>query len=71
MQRKEEGELKKFQETNIEKEYRRNVIHLLHINASCSLATYNQHVGMQQSHIQPTEDIFNSNDPRIKEVFRT
>lgn len=32
-----------------------------------SLATYNQHVGMQQSHIQPTEDIFNSNDPRIKE----
>lgn len=33
-----------------------------------SLATYNQHVGIQNSHIQPTDDIFNSNDPRLKEV---
>lgn len=24
---------------------------------------------MQTSHIQPTDDIFNSNDPRLKEVF--
>ncbi|KAI8979195.1 hypothetical protein BDF20DRAFT_868118 [Mycotypha africana] len=32
-----------------------------------SLATYNQHIGMKTSHIQPTEDIFNSSDPRIKE----
>lgn len=32
-----------------------------------SLATYNQHVGIQSSHIQPTDDIFNSNDPRMKE----
>jgi hypothetical protein len=25
---------------------------------------------MQNSHIQPTDDIFNANDPRIKEVLR-
>ncbi|KAI8640990.1 WD40-repeat-containing domain protein [Parasitella parasitica] len=32
-----------------------------------SLATYSQHIGMQSSHIQPTDDIFNANDPHIKE----
>lgn len=34
-----------------------------------SLATYNEHAGMQTSHIQPTDDIFNSNDPCLKEVL--
>ncbi|CAO3615139.1 unnamed protein product [Cunninghamella echinulata] len=31
-----------------------------------SLATYNQYVGAHTSHIRPTEDLFNSNNPQMK-----
>ncbi|KAI9246205.1 WD40-repeat-containing domain protein [Sporodiniella umbellata] len=32
-----------------------------------NIASANEHVGMHSSHIQPTKDIFNANDPRLKE----
>ena len=32
------------------------------------LAASSQHMGMHSSYVRPTEDIFNANDPRIKEV---
>ncbi|KAI9030913.1 WD40-repeat-containing domain protein [Phycomyces nitens] len=38
-----------------------------HAKQRRSLATLNQNVGIYNTHIRPTEDIFNANDPRIKE----
>ncbi|KAG0171159.1 hypothetical protein DFQ30_001382 [Apophysomyces sp. BC1015] len=32
-----------------------------------SVAAYSQNVGMHNTHIRPSEDIFNANDPQIKE----
>ncbi|KAI7862456.1 WD40-repeat-containing domain protein [Spinellus fusiger] len=37
------------------------------LNINDSLAAYSQDVGLHSTHIRPTEDIFNANDPRIKE----
>lgn len=52
-------------------------LHILYnnlVNEQCSfllrLAASSQHMGMHSSYVRPTEDIFNANDPRIKEVSR-
>ncbi|KAI8331441.1 WD40-repeat-containing domain protein [Choanephora cucurbitarum] len=48
-----------------------SVSHSTEAKQKRKLATLNQHVGMQASHIQPTDDIFNSNDPQIKQDIIT
>ncbi|ORE10923.1 WD40 repeat-like protein [Rhizopus microsporus var. microsporus] len=49
------------------KRHRVSVSQSEHARGQRGLATSNQHVGMHSSHIEPTEDIFNANDPQIKE----
>lgn len=44
-----------------------NEVYLIPENSLFNVATNQTHVGKRLEYIRPTEDIFNSNDPKVKE----